>query len=150
MTHKQRLFVRHMIQTGNQSESARLAGYSPKTAGTRGSALMRIDEIRAAVEKGQALQSQNLIQQAADGVDRLNVLDGLIREANATGKGTTHAARVSAWRAIGEDLGMFGKATGATDADHLQAIQIRIIAPDGSAAEVTAGKRALPEGEGAT
>jgi len=145
MTHKQRLFVRHMIQTGNQSESARLAGYAAKSAGTRGSALMRIDEVRAAVAKGQALVSDNLVQKAADGVDRLNVLDGLIREANSTGRGTTHSARVGAWRAIGEELGMFGKAASGSGADQLQAIQIRIITPDGTAAEITAGKSAPPE-----
>lgn len=47
---KQRAFVEHYLQCWNASEAARRAGYSPRTAGSQGHALLKKPEIQAAIE----------------------------------------------------------------------------------------------------
>ena len=51
MTIKQARFVDYYIQTGNASEAARRAGYSPKTSYSIGEENLRKPEIRQAVER---------------------------------------------------------------------------------------------------
>lgn len=47
----QRRFVEAYVETMNASEAARRAGYSVKTAGFQGSALLKRPQIREAVER---------------------------------------------------------------------------------------------------
>jgi phage terminase small subunit len=49
---RQRLFVKYYIATLNAAESARLAGYSPKTAKEIGCELLTKPNIAEAIEKG--------------------------------------------------------------------------------------------------
>ena len=61
LTARRARFVQEMAACGNATEAARRAGYSKKTARQKGSALMKIPEIREAVEKALAEQRKNSI-----------------------------------------------------------------------------------------
>lgn len=68
-----------------------------------------------------------------------DVLDGLWRSANEYGKGTSHSARISAWRALGDALGVFK--TPSTPMANLTAIQISIRGEDGLNKQYEIGAR---------
>ena len=63
-----------------------------------------------------------------------DVLDGLWRSANEYGQGTSHSARISAWRALGDALGVFKGPT--TPINQLTAIKITIIGKEGAKKEI--------------
>ena len=61
LTARRARFVQEMAACGNATEAARRAGYSKKTASVKGCALMKIPEIREAVEKALEEQRKNSI-----------------------------------------------------------------------------------------
>lgn len=61
LTARRKRFIEEMAACGNATEAARRAGYSKKTASVKGCALMKIPEIREAVEKALEEQRKNSI-----------------------------------------------------------------------------------------
>jgi phage terminase small subunit len=98
---KREAFCLEYIKDRNGTQAAIRAGYSQKTANEQAAELLAIPSVRARVEElSQALAKRALITAE-------EVLEGLKQEARATGEGTSHAARVSAWKALGEYLSLF-------------------------------------------
>ena len=57
---RQRSFVEHFLSTGNATESAKLAGYSPKTAAQQGFALLRNPNVTQAINELERQRSHRL------------------------------------------------------------------------------------------
>lgn len=101
MNDRQRQFVKEYLVDLNAAAAARRAGYAPEVADRTGYRLLRINEIKQAIDE--VLQNRSTrVQITAD-----MVLQGLLAEATRTGEGSTHGARVAAWTAIAKHLGMF-------------------------------------------
>ncbi len=100
LTDKQQRFVKEYLVDLNATQAAIRAGYSKKTADQQASRLLTNVKVAEAVAKGAALIAERteLTQ------DR--VVRGLLKEAEATGEGTSHGARVSAWGILAKHLGM--------------------------------------------
>jgi len=134
-------FVRHYAKTGNGTQSAIEAGYSPKSASVQGSVLIRREDIKAAIA------AERIVQSGTQWGDE-EVLAVLRKEATSTGEGTSAAARVAAARAYGEALGLFKR----PDLDalaSLQRIEIVLRLPDGTAHSVGGSALLKPTTEGA-
>lgn len=58
MLHRQRLFIKYYIYTGNGAEAARLAGYSPACARQTAYRLLNTDHVRRAVDQERWLVDQ--------------------------------------------------------------------------------------------
>jgi phage terminase small subunit len=58
MTHKQTLFTAEYIKTGNATEAAKAAGYSPKTAYSIGQRLLKKVEVKQAIQECQEKASR--------------------------------------------------------------------------------------------
>lgn len=148
LTAKQQAFVEHYSQTGNATQSAILAGYSENGASVQGSNLLR----HAGVARALAEIERRKIGETVDRVNgayitRQAVLDGLRQEATSTGTGTTHAARVSAWRAIA-DIEGYTKNGDSDAVSALSALRIEIVQPDGAKVKVEAGQAVKQLGKG--
>jgi phage terminase small subunit len=125
-------FVSFYLGSGNASEAARKAGYSPKSAANIGCQLLKREEVRRAIERAKEAELKVVEDKAT--YQQKDVLDGLWRSANEYGKGTSHSARISAWRALGDALGVFKTPT--TSMAKTTAIQINIVGADGSEKEI--------------
>jgi hypothetical protein len=123
LTLRQQAFVEHYLCTLCATKSYIAAGYKAKNANVAavsGHRLLRDPKIRAAIDAalGDRSQRNHLTQDF--------VLASLIREANATGPGTSHSARVRALELLGKHIGM-----------NLSDRQEKAGAPDGAAAPAT-------------
>lgn len=101
LTTKQRLFVDGYVTHGNASQAALDAGYTAKNAGTLGYQLLQNPLIAAEVEK----RVKNLEVKGI--ITKDMVIEGLLKEAQSYGEGTSHSARVNAWTQLGKHLAMF-------------------------------------------
>lgn len=101
MTAKQRRFVAEYVIDLNAAAAARRAGYPEKTARQVGAENLTKPDIRAAIAEAQVTRAERTAITADD------VLRGLKREAERTGKGSSHSARVRALALLGEHLGVF-------------------------------------------
>ena len=97
---KQRKFVAAYVEEPNATSAALKAGYSKRTAPSQGSRLLKHADILDAIEDGlSALANRTQVT-----VDK--VVMRLWAEANRTGEGSSHGARVTALRTLAEHLGM--------------------------------------------
>jgi len=98
---KQALFIEEYLVDLNATAAAKRAGYSPKTAYSLGQRLLKKAEIQAAIrERREKLSDDiNLTQQ--------DILKGLLSEAVFMDLGSSHAARISAWKELGKILGHY-------------------------------------------
>ncbi len=125
-------FVDAYLKSGNASESARIAGYSSSSAANIGCQLLKREEIKRAIALAKEAELKIVGDKAA--YQLKDVLDGLWRSANEYGQGTSHSARISAWRALGDALGVFKGST--TPINQLTAIKITIIGKEGTKKEI--------------
>lgn len=102
---RQQRFVDEYLVDLNATQAAIRAGYSTHTANEQGARLLANASIAAAVQAAQKARGERLR------ITQDDVLRGLQREAMLSGKGASHAARVSAWGLIGKHLGMFTERT---------------------------------------
>ena len=110
MTSKQKRFVELFLVDLNATQAALGAGYSERTAKQQGSRLLTNVDVQAAIAEAQEARAKRT------GLAQDAVVQGLLREAEFTGEGSSHAARVSAWAHLGRHLGMFqDKATVSGD-----------------------------------
>ncbi|MDZ5288583.1 terminase small subunit [Helicobacter pylori] len=106
------IFVSEYLQNGqNATQAAIKAGYSKKTAGSQGQRLLKNVEIKKRLSDG-----QNQIK-AKYGITEQDVIDGLKREATLEGEGSSHSARVAAWKELGKAIGMFTDKIDHTSSD---------------------------------
>jgi phage terminase small subunit len=101
LTPKQAAFVQEYLIDLNASAAYRRAGYSGGDADVNGPALMGNHGIKAAIDAEMAKRSNRVR------IDQDEVIAGLRREAERTGEGSSHSARVQALIALGRHLGMF-------------------------------------------
>lgn len=101
LTPKQQTFVDEYLVDLNATQAAVRAGYSPRTAGPQGARLLANVNVAAAIQEAQATRSQRTE------ITQDWVLQGLKTEAERDGEGSSHGARVSAYKAVGQHLGMF-------------------------------------------
>jgi phage terminase small subunit len=109
---REQIFVEEYLKDLNVSRAARAAGYSPKTANHN--AYRWIQERREDSEKPHlwdAVQVAKEERAKRTLVEQDDVIRGLLTEAQRTGIGSSHAARVSAYVALGKHLGMFVEKT---------------------------------------
>ena len=100
LTPKQAAFVREYLVDLNATQAAIRAGYSQKTAGQQGEALLKKLEIQQAVKEAQSVRAAKVDLQA------VHVLEGLLKEARREDERSSHGARVRAWELLGKHLGM--------------------------------------------
>ncbi len=98
MTPKQECFCREYLVDLNATAAAHRAGYSERTAKQQGSRLLTNVDVQAEAQEARAKRT-GLTQDA--------VVQGLLKEAEFKGEGSSPAARVSAWAHLGRHLGMF-------------------------------------------
>lgn len=101
LTEKQDMFVKEYLIDLNATQAAIRSGYSEKTAQEQSSRLLSNVMIAEAVAKAQQERSERTE------ITQDDVVRGLLKEAQFTGTGATHGARVSAWSQLGKHLGMF-------------------------------------------
>ncbi len=101
LTAKQERFVREYLINTNATQAARQAGYSEKTAYSQGQRLLKHVEVLDALRSGFEKAAKDLDLSAE------RVLRGLFEEATRHGDGASHAARVSAWVALGKYHSLF-------------------------------------------
>jgi len=107
LTSKQLRFIEEYLKDKDEKAAALRAGYRNKNSGAR---LLRNAVITAKISE---LSASDEPEEELP-VTKEDVLDGLLEEARYKDKGSTHAARVSAWTHIGKHLGMFND-KGKTD-----------------------------------
>lgn len=103
LTAKQQRFVEEYLIDLNATQAAIRAGYSAANADKIGPELLGKTRVAEAIQAAIALRSERT------NITQDDVLKGLLSEAKLTGKGASHAARVSAWVALGKHLGMFSE-----------------------------------------
>lgn len=98
---KARRFVAEYSVDRNATQAAIRAGYSRRTAGQQGNRLLRNVQIRKALQAAE--------KKAADRaeVSAAYVLASLKIEAQRTGKGASHGARVRALELLGRHVNLF-------------------------------------------
>lgn len=100
LVHKQRRFVWEYCKDHSPAQAAIRAGYKERNAPSIACRLLQIPAVQAAIR-----ERERQIAEAAM-LDETIVLQGLLREAQYTGDGSTHTARVSAWREVAKILGL--------------------------------------------
>jgi hypothetical protein len=128
LTERQAKFAVQYAILNNGTQSAIRAGYSPKSADTEATRLLKNEAVKGAIAVERITRSGSSWGDA-------EVLETLRKEATRTGEGSSHAARVAAARAYGEALGLFKR----PDLDalaSLQRIEIVLRLPDGSTPSV--------------
>lgn len=103
LTPKQRRFIEEYLIDLNATQAAIRAGYSAASAKQIGTENLSKPAIAAAIAEGQAKHAQDC------GVTVQWVLKGLKGEAEFSGEGSSHSARVSAYGLLGKHLGMFAE-----------------------------------------
>lgn len=98
---KQQRFIDEFLVDLNATQAAIRAGYSIKTAQEQSSRLLSKVIIQEAVAKLQEKRTQRVE------VTQDMVVKGLLKEAQNTGEGSTHSARVSAWGVLAKHTGGF-------------------------------------------
>jgi phage terminase small subunit len=104
LTAKQQLFVDEYLIDLNAAAAYRRAGYQAKSdhvASVNAAALMAKHGIQAAIAAAQQARAQRVE------ITQDWVVKGLKGEAEYRGEGSSHAARVAAYKHLGEHLGMF-------------------------------------------
>ena len=101
MTPKQKLFCEEYLVDLNATQAAVRAGYSEKTANAIGAENLTKPCIADAIA---AAQTERI---ARVHIDADTVLEGLLAEAMDKGDRSSHGARVAAWKALGQHLGIF-------------------------------------------
>ncbi len=101
MTPRQHLFCREYTVDLNATQAAVRAGYSANTANREGTRLLANPEVKAEVDR--------LLAERAGKVDLTAewVLNRLRAEAEFTGEGSSHSARVRALELLGKRFGLF-------------------------------------------
>ena len=99
LTQKRKSFASNYVLSGNATRAAIEAGYSQRTAKQQGSRLLTNVDVQTAVETERAGLRKRFDLKADD------VLLGLRQIAED--ESAPHAARVSAWKALGNHLGLF-------------------------------------------
>lgn len=100
---KQQRFVDEYLKDRNATQAAIRAGYSKKTAGSQGHDLLKKPEISEAI-RAASEHSVKRTQLTADWVIR-----GLQIEARRKGKGSSHSARVQAYKLLADYLRLFAE-----------------------------------------
>lgn len=104
VTPQEDLFIEAYLSNGyNRKDAVVKAGYSTDKPSAQGGKLLQ----RVAVQK--EIRKRIDKKRSSFFVQELDVLEGLYREANNTGKGSTQTGRISAWVNIGKHLGMFSE-----------------------------------------
>jgi len=98
--HKQKRFVWEYCKDHVPGAAAIRAGYKEKSANHVASVMLRKPAIRAAVQ----VREQEIADAAL--LDEVEIIRGLLREARCTGAGSSHTARVSAWRELAKIRGL--------------------------------------------
>ncbi|MDY6267893.1 MAG: terminase small subunit [Selenomonadaceae bacterium] len=89
MTEKQKRFVDYFIETGNQTEAAKKAGYSEKTARVMGQENMLKPAIKAAIDEGlEKLQDERTAGKTEVMQFLTTVMRGELQEEVVTSEGT--------------------------------------------------------------
>ena len=101
MPPKQTRFVQEFLLDLSATAAARRADYSERTAKQQGSRLLTNVDVQAAIVEAQEARARRT------GLTQDAVVQGLLKEAEFTGEGSSPAARVSAWAHLGRHLGMF-------------------------------------------
>jgi phage terminase small subunit len=141
LTPKQEQFIIAYAETNNATQAAIKAGYSKNGAASTGFNLLRNEKVKGALMRIEARRLQEMGDAAVSSAfTRKQVLEGLYKEATRTGKSSTHAARVTAWRQIAEIEGYLGRGAGKVDTAMLTALKIEIVKPDGEIVKVSAGQ----------
>lgn len=105
LTPKQERFVEEYLKDLNATQAAIRAGYSPKTAQEQSSRLLSNVMVQEAVRAGREAKAKDAR------VDAQWVLRRLKEEADATGPGASHSARVKALELFCKHLGLFADET---------------------------------------
>lgn len=101
LTDKQRAFVEEYLIDLDATKAAKRAGYSKRSAGQIGNENLKKPKIKNAIAK------ERDKRQERTRVTQDMVIEGLLKEAQFHEEGTSHSARISAWKALGEHLGLF-------------------------------------------
>lgn len=101
LTPKQQRFVDEYLIDLNATQAAIRAGYSAKTAEQQGPRLLGYAGVSAAIAAAQEARK------ARTEITQDYVIQGLKSEAEFTGEGSSHSARVQALTQLGRHLGMF-------------------------------------------
>jgi phage terminase small subunit len=100
---RQARFVAEYLVDGNAAASYRRAGYRPgndNSAAASSSALLRLPKVKAAIAKARTARSERTMVTADWVIERLQA------EAQLSGEGASHAARVSALKILALHTGM--------------------------------------------
>lgn len=101
LTPRRKRFVEEYVRLGNGTQAAANAGFSPKTAKSQATQLLKEDVVMSAITTArEELAERNRL-------DADFVVTRLMREADAEGAGSTHAGRVQALGMLGKILGLF-------------------------------------------
>ena len=119
LNERQQRFVDAYLKTPNATEAAIQAGYSEATAKQIGSRLLTHVDVAAALASARSQATERAIVTVSE------VLKGLRDEARYFGEGATHGARVTAWKALGDHLGLFKDQTKATETSQAHAEALR-------------------------
>lgn len=101
LTPLQQMFVKHYLVSLNASKACIKAGYSPKYANRQAAALLAKPYIQEAIQVEMEKRYKRLE------VDQDYVIQKLKEEAELTGEGSSHAARIRALELLGKHLRMF-------------------------------------------
>lgn len=100
LTALQKRFVEEYMVDARAVPAAERAGYKPSTATKQAFSLLKMPHVRAAIEAQQAKLSEKVEYSAQ------NVLEGLVREAEREGEGSSHSARVAALGLLAKHFGI--------------------------------------------
>ncbi len=137
LTPRQARFVDEYLIDLNATQAAIRAGYSAKNGNSIGPELLGKTHVLAAIAAAQAKRSERVH------VTQDDVVRGLHGEATNKGEGSSHAARVSAWVALGKHLGMFvdRRLVGTVKINDMNEAQLlALLGLDGLPEEEIAGK----------
>ena len=102
LTDKQRRFVEEYCSNGfNATKAAITAGYSEKTAQEQSSRLLSNVMVSDSIQSFMSKATEKAIVTVED------IVRGLQKEATLEGEGSSHAARISAWKALTDYTGGF-------------------------------------------
>ena len=132
LTPKQQAFVREYLVDLNAAGAYRRAGYAAKSdhvASVNAAALMAHHGIAAAIAEAQKARAER-VELTQD-----YVLRGLKKEAEDHGNGSSAAARVAAYKLLGQHLGMFTEKREITGPDGGPVLisVVEVLRPDGPA-----------------
>jgi hypothetical protein len=120
-TGKRSRFVEEYLLDLKASAAARRAGYSRATAHAQGHELLKKPEVAEAIAEAQAARSERTR------ITQDEVVARLVREADRTGDGASHSARVQALGLLAKHLGMFRDTVQHDVSSRLAALADRIL-----------------------